>query len=283
MSNKKTNCKCKYCGMDFDNGYSKANHERGCNKGPQTFYKDHSVWNSGLTKDTDERVKRNAINSAAGRQKQIDSGTWFVWNKGLSKETDKRVQKNTESMKKTKNTEEWKKLSGERIREKYNGLHFTQTKEYHEKRKLLHRKKYGVDFPMQRSEVFLKSKHSAFSKKKFKFPSGKEILYQGYENFAIEDLIYNNINEEDIDLSFHGNIWITGTDNQKHRYFPDIYVKSLNLFIEVKSDYTASINKEANELKHIACIENGFNHEFWIVYPNIKILKLESLNEFKRK
>lgn len=54
-------------------------------------------------------------------------------------------------------------------------------------------------------------------------------------------------------------------ENKYHTYIPDIYIKSTNTIIEVKSDWTYNLNVEKNELKKISCINNGFNFEFMIL------------------
>jgi len=54
-------------------------------------------------------------------------------------------------------------------------------------------------------------------------------------------------------------------ENKLSRYYPDIYIKSENKIIEVKSEWTFKIHKKLNLLKQKACIENGINHEFMII------------------
>jgi hypothetical protein len=53
-------------------------------------------WSKGLTKETDERIKKNSISISEGRQKAFDEGRLSIWSKGLTKETDERIKKNAE-------------------------------------------------------------------------------------------------------------------------------------------------------------------------------------------
>ena len=50
-----------------------------------------------------------------------------------------------------------------------------------------------------------------------------------------------------------------------HRYFPDIYIKSINTIIEVKSVWTYEQQKERNLMKEKACLKQGYNFEFIIL------------------
>jgi len=50
-----------------------------------------------------------------------------------------------------------------------------------------------------------------------------------------------------------------------HKYYPDIYIKSENKIIEVKSVYTYEKDLETNILKMNACINAGFKFEFKII------------------
>ncbi|HRW22403.1 MAG TPA: hypothetical protein P5509_10555 [Bacteroidales bacterium] len=54
-------------------------------------------------------------------------------------------------------------------------------------------------------------------------------------------------------------------DNALRNYFPDIYIKSTNTIIEVKSQWTFNKWKEKNLAKEQACLQQGFNFEFMIL------------------
>ena len=83
--------------------------------------------------------------------------------------------------------------------------------------------------------------NNSYNKKEYIFPSGNKISYQGYENFAFNELIYKeNISENDIitNRKFVPKIWYIDSNNKKHRHFVDIYIPSQNRCIEVKSIWT---------------------------------------------
>lgn len=129
--------------------------------------------------------------------------------------------------------------------------------------------KYEVDFPMQNMKIFNKTQKSLFKLKIYILPSGKEVKIQGYENRCLDELFKNGYIEKDIIISNKeiedkiGKIIYTYKDKE-HRYFPDIYIKSENKIIEVKSEYTSEFDKEVNLLKQKACLDNGLNFEFKI-------------------
>lgn len=58
-------------------------------------------------------------------------------------------------------------------------------------------------------------------------------------------------------------------DNKEHKYFPDFYIKSKNLIIEVKSEWTYKILLIKNILKALAVRKAGYNFEFWIYTRNL--------------
>ena len=117
----------------------------------------------------------------------------------------------------------------------------------------------------------LENKNLSYKRKQYQFKSGKIILVQGYEPFAIDLLLSQGINEDDIK---------TGKDcpkiiyNDHNRYLPDIFIESLNLLIEVKSEWTFNIDKEKNLLKQKSSIDSGYNHEIWIMNSKQLIRKI---------
>ena len=87
------------------------------------------------------------------------------------------------------------------------------------------------------------------------------LSYQGtYELDFIKTCKIYNIN---IINSSHRILYNT-TDGKKHYYYPDFYIKELNLIIEIKSNYTYEKDLEVNILKQQATINNGFDYIFII-------------------
>ena len=48
-------------------------------------------------------------------------------------------------------------------------------------------------------------------------------------------------------------------ENSTHRYFPDIYIPTENLLIEVKSPWTVSLDVDKNQAKFKAVKDAGFD------------------------
>ena len=125
---------------------------------------------------------------------------------------------------------------------------------------------YGVEHPQQCEEIMEKTSRKAYKIKTFKFKSGKEIKCQGYEPFALEELIKNNIDENDIITGCKNvpSIWYNDESGKKHRHYVDIYIPNQNKCIEVKSTWTIK-DKKANIFnKQKAAKELGYNYEIWV-------------------
>ena len=130
--------------------------------------------------------------------------------------------------------------------------------------------KYGVPHHSQNAKISENMFNSAYCVKQYIFPSGKIINYQGYENFAFDELIHiENILEEDILTNRRDvpEIWYRDKNNKLRRHFVDIYIKSQNRCIEVKSTWT---NQEKNNVleKQLSAINLGYEYEIWIFDKN---------------
>ena len=108
-----------------------------------------------------------------------------------------------------------------------------------------------------------------FTRKPFVFPSGRRVKVQGNEAIAIEILLKDHeekdllVTDQEIEARI-GRIWYTTPDGEKHRYFPDILVLP-DLVVEVKSQWTMTLNVERNELKRRACLDRGLRFEFMVI------------------
>lgn len=111
--------------------------------------------------------------------------------------------------------------------------------------------------------------------KDYVLPSGKTVKIQGYENFALDELL-KIYNEEDLILQ-HNIVRVLGhfpytVNNKIKHYTPDIYIKSENKIIEVKSHWTfnrygnySSEVYKINKLKEKSCQDKGLNFEFYVL------------------
>jgi len=126
--------------------------------------------------------------------------------------------------------------------------------------------KYGVPHHSQNVDIASKMLNSSYNKKTYTLPSGKIINYQGYENFAFDQLInIENIDENDLitNRAEVPEIWYLDNNNVKRRHFVDIYIKSQNRCIEVKSIWTHQSKNNVLE-KQKAALDLGYNYEIWI-------------------
>jgi hypothetical protein len=152
-----------------------------------------------------------------------------------------------------------------------------QAEEVKQKIKQTCLKKYGVENVSQNSEIMEKITKKSFSRKEFIFPSGKKQLVQGYEHFALNDILnIDNIEENDVIIGAKNvpNIWYNDDNNKLHRHYVDIFIQSKNLCIEVKSTWT--IIKPNVFIKQNAAKKLGYNYEIWLYSP-----KGEKINCFK--
>ncbi len=116
-------------------------------------------------------------------------------------------------------------------------------------------KNYGVVNISQSSECHMRQ-HSGYILKHHN--SG--LYYRGtYEKDFIDYCLKENIEIENfvgtIEYFFDGKI---------RKYFPDFLIKNSNTVAEIKSSYTYEREKEQNEAKKEATINNGFNFKFVI-------------------
>ena len=164
----------------------------------------------------------------------------------------------------------------EAINKKYGTEYPFQSEKYREHFKKICMEKYGVENPQQNPEIAEKSSKNSYRKKSYVFPSGKEILCQGYEPFALDKLINeDNICEEDIVTGCKNvpEIWYND-NNKKRRHYVDIFIQSQNRCIEIKSTWTAEKKKDNIYLKQNAGKELGYSYEIWIYNKKKEVVEV---------
>lgn len=112
-----------------------------------------------------------------------------------------------------------------------------------------------------------KASKNAYKLKEYIFPSGRVEKVQGYEHYALDELIINEkMNESDIITGCKNvpPIWYNDKTGKKHRHYVDIFIHSQNKCIEVKSTWTAQKKKDNIFLKQNAAKELGYNYEIWV-------------------
>lgn len=172
-------------------------------------------------------------------------------------------------------SDEIKNKSKETNLKKHGVEWYVQSEDFKRKFKETMISKYGVEQVMHYTPSFEKSLNTSYKKKLYVFPSGRIEKIQGYEGFAINDLLNNGYLEDDIVVSnaeiekYTGTIWYYDDYEDKIRkYYPDLYIISENKIIEVKSKYTYETNSVLNRLKKKSCLEIGILFEFWIYDKN---------------
>ena len=130
--------------------------------------------------------------------------------------------------------------------------------------------RYGCAYPMQNAEVSELASKSAYKAKPYTFACGDTRMVQGYEPFALDDLVRQGYSAEDVITSRKSvpEVWWTAVDGSRHRYFVDIFIPKENRMIEVKSEFTAA--KEGVEEKARASRDAGFVFDLWVYQPNGK-------------
>jgi len=122
----------------------------------------------------------------------------------------------------------------------------------------------GYYNPFSDPKIMEKALENGYKNKKITLPSGNIINYRGYEHVAINYLLqyYSELEIETkpsnipkIKFAFNGKDGI---------YYPDIFIPSENRIIEVKSTWTYKKDLEKNLTKQQACLDYGYNFEFWI-------------------
>ena len=101
--------------------------------------------------------------------------------------------------------------------------------------------------------------------KHYTLPSGKIIQVQGYEPYALDELVHT-FNEDEIKTGSGSvpEIWYDDDEGLKHRHFVDIFIPSQNKCIEIKSTWTAEKKKDNIFKKQQAGKQLGYNYEIWI-------------------
>ena len=151
--------------------------------------------------------------------------------------------------------------------ERYGVEYATQLQELKDKVKAKSLEKYGVENPMQNPEVSLKASKSSYKLKDYTLPNNEIIKIQGYEKFALDIILYKwkvEISDIITERNLIPSIWWIDETGNKRRYFPDIFIPSKNLIIEVKSTWTFYKKQNDTQLKLQSTRDSGYNTLLWI-------------------
>jgi hypothetical protein len=122
----------------------------------------------------------------------------------------------------------------------------------------------GVKNPMQDASIADKCSKNSLKFKEYLMPNQTIRKVQGYEPFALDSLV-KSYTEVDIITNRQEvpHIWYI-IDNKKHRHYVDIYVKSINKCIEVKSTWTIKHEESHIFEKQQAAKDMGLEYEIWV-------------------
>jgi len=155
--------------------------------------------------------------------------------------------------------------------EKYNVKNAMHCERIKENLKKTNMERYDVPYPMQNKDVMEKSFKASFKKKSYTLPSGTVIQYQGYENFALDDLLKSYNETEIINGSQNvPELWYE-TNGKKHRHYVDFYIPKDNKCIEVKSTFTLKSKKDNVFYKQTFAKQQGYLYEIWVYDNGVKI------------
>ena len=136
--------------------------------------------------------------------------------------------------------------------------------------------KYGVEHHSQNAAVAETMLKHAYNKKSYTLPSGDIIDYQGYENFGLDRLLNDErIHEDDIVTARTEvpEIWYNDKSGKRRRHYVDIYIKSQNRCVEIKSTWTSQQEKNSVYEKQSAAKTDGLKYEIWIFSGNGQLLE----------
>ena len=146
-----------------------------------------------------------------------------------------------------------------------------------DKRRKTNVERFGIENVLLLERSMHNSRKSNATGKDYYFPSGRVVGIRGYEHIALNELI-QNYNESDIyvdNIKSSSDKMIfeyTNVNQHKAKYYPDIFIKSTNTIIEVKSWWWFNGNNKdtyksrfENNMKKMKAVQKaGHNFEFWI-------------------
>lgn len=141
---------------------------------------------------------------------------------------------------------------------RYGVPHYTSASEFSNKVAQTNMRVRGVRHHMQDDLAFKTSQKAQLRLKHHVTTDGGHFDCQGYEPHMLDLLVSHGISSTDITTSIKSIHY--EWDNKHRRYFPDIYVRSLNLMVEVKSEYYFNRDYKQNMVKHHATKAAGFDH-----------------------
>lgn len=218
----------------------------------ETMQREYGVDNSFQIPEVKEKIRQTHL-----EKRGVEYPTQ---SKEVIEKRDETVA-NAYGAKYTFHTEESISKSNETMNDKYNTGCFMSSNAGKE----FSRDTYRCDNVMQNAEVFEKQRKSQYTIKEYKLPSGILIMLQGWEHRALDEILkYTDENDIVVETSHMPRIYYTIDGDKQHRYYPDIYIKSKRLVIEVKSLETLSRDMIKNRRKFQYTNMPPVRMEIWV-------------------
>jgi hypothetical protein len=220
----------------------------------QTFLKNYGVDNPQKCPEIKEKAKKTNLERY---------GTEHNFQNKEIKEKSKNTNIKRYGTSYYSQTEECKIKVKKTNLERYGTEYASQNKKIKEKMIETNLKKYGTKYPSQNPEVMERSRKYKFFI--FTFPSGKQVKLQGYEKYALRDLLEDGYKEGDIIVSKKEVPRIQyNYQGETHYHFPDFFIPKENKLLEIKSTWTLDIQYDKVMAKMKSALSRGFKYEIWV-------------------
>jgi len=257
-----------------DNGkkYMTENNETIQNKKKQTNLKKYGVEHPLKSKTIIEKIQktnlekyRNICSLHCDESQQKVKNTLTI-NYGVDNPSKSEIIQEKKEITCMKNYGVSNPLKLDENKEKNRIIMIEKKDEIREKCKTTCLDRYGVEHHTHNSNIMEKCSKNAYKLKDYILPSGNIIKIQGYEKYALDELLQSGIIEDDIVNGCKNvpEIWYEDETQKKHRHYVDIFIPSQNRCIEVKSTWTAEKKKDCIFLKQQSGKKIGYEYEIWV-------------------
>jgi hypothetical protein len=157
----------------------------------------------------------------------------------------------------------------------FGAISYTGTLAYNISKEKTSLAKYGVPNPSQSVEVQEKAEKNGYRFKPYILPSGKIVKVQGYEHYAIKELL-ETYRESDIEFgrANQPELWWVDAGGKRHRYFSDFFIPVDNKVIEVKSTWTLKKGIDCLKIPAIQSAVEEAGYDFVLMTYNEKGVRI---------
>lgn len=275
-------CSKKYSGRKFLENYNKENNTNYTNirqipeikeKADKTNVEKYGSVNPMMSDSVKEKIKKTSLEK------------YGVEHPASAEEVRSKAAKTMKAKTKAEK-EKSLKMRIETMLENHGVENPMQSQEFQDKAKETRMEKYGVEFILQNPDIsarqvetrkrtllekygveavahipeIAEKMNNPYYNKKFIWKTGEEVTVQGYEDIVLNELEDNGYSFETVLTNKKDMPEILYEfEGKTHRYYPDFYIPSENLIIEVKSEWTLNKQWDKNQAKFKAVKDAGFN------------------------